>query len=128
MTGFALKDYGSNTYCFVRLLGVSITSAYPVSPLSCKRGVLHNGNRESERVSTPPLVPFEFHCWLGSQTKGKHRYAELLLATSRPIVPIEMMFEVSKVRKAGQCCFSLSTAQNNSALSTKGEQDYVIHL
>lgn len=39
------------------------------------------------RVSTLQLVPFEFHCWLGLQTKGKHRYAELLLTTSRPIVP-----------------------------------------
>ncbi len=68
---------------------MSVTFACPVSPLSCNGvggggGVLYT--MVTGRVSTLQLVPFEFHSWLGLQTKGKHRYAELLLATSWPIV------------------------------------------
>lgn len=58
--------------------------------LSSKPFVLYGGllyTMVTGRVSTPLLVPFEFHCWLGLQTKGKHMYTELLLATSRPFVP-----------------------------------------
>lgn len=109
---YVLKDYGSITYCSLRLLGVRVTFAYAVSPLSFNGvggGVLYT--MVTGRLSTLQLVPFEFHCWLGLQTKGKHRYTELLLTTSRPIVP--RVFEVSKVRMSGQCCF-LTAAQDLS--------------
>lgn len=77
---------GQHHILFSQVAWVSVTFAYPVSPLSCNSvgGGLYT--MVTGRVSTLQLVPFEFHCWLGLQTKGKHRYAELLLATSRPIV------------------------------------------
>lgn len=65
------KGYGSITYCLLRLLGVSVTFAYLVSPLSFNGGVvgggaLHNGNRESEH-STACALWIPLLAWLADQ-------------------------------------------------------------